>query len=663
MLGWLFFLASAALLAGSSLVVARRRGAHAGDRFFLGLLVAATHLALASVLCSPFHAYTPVGILATQAAIVGVAIPIARRIRTIEPASDPATPWRPLDLALALGIAVALFVSLAAQLCVPIAGWDERMYNASRPAYWLQYRSVLPYVTHNDRQVTFPFGAELWLGWPMMMTRTEWPARLASWLAHPACALGVFWLARAIGSARRAALAASLLVATTPTIMLNAGFGQKQDLWNAAYVLAAAYWAVRAGAASCRIGPATRPAETRDGPRHTLLAAVSIAFAVNVKITSLACVPVLGMLVVLAGTWREARRRALAAAIGLLAGVLLSGLVVTLASNVRAYGHPLGNPRLSALGKPDLSLQQAWTHAVRAPLFLVEFPEIPIESARRSLERAGRSVLATLRADAPLRLEGDPVWPGRFEFTVAGTAWRYSLGGMLMLPALAWAVGRGLREVRRTWPRVTLSGPVWAGATALPLFLGLVFLVRWMGGAAERYWIGAYAVSAAVGVEMLARATRGRPSARALTVAALVWAAYPPLITYARRIDWATTKERLAAVDEPFAAAVGAMPAGARILAVLSQSARDYPLFRPRDGYPNYVASWGKEKPDRDRLRRLIERHRITHVLFGHPQVIGLHWDGGLSIIPLVEFVRALPGARQVPLQGTDQLLFELPGS
>ncbi|MFN0131585.1 MAG: hypothetical protein ACKVW3_03485 [Phycisphaerales bacterium] len=654
--GFAMYILSAVLLTGTSWLIARRIATRADDRYFLFVAAAATQLAVVSLVSSAFRAYTPLGFLAVQAVLSVMRLGVARRWKpghgprhVIEPVKG----WSAVELLLAGAIGIALVVTLIAQAEVPILGWDERMYNASRPAYWIGYQSVLPSITHNDRQVTFPLGAELWLGWPMMMTRLEWPARLTHWLAHPAGALGVFWLARAIGAPRVFALGGALLFASTPSVMLNAGFAQKQDLWTAVFVIQAAFWVVRAGA--------------HDAARASFLAAYAIAFAANVKITALACLPALALLVLLAGSWHAMVRRSISCTLGLLAGLVLSGLVVTVAYNARTYGHPLGNPKLSALGKPDFSLRQTWTHAVRAPLFLFEMPDIPSEPLRRSIERGGKSVIMTLGADRPLRLEEDAVWPGAFAFTAPSTGWRYSLGGTFMLPALTIAAIVALRELRRSWPSPRLSAASWAAGTAIPLFLGLVFMVRWMGGAAERYWIGAYSLAVALISFHAYRFVEWREARRALRLAlaaaALIWAVYPSIVAHARRVDWASSPERAAGADEPFADAIAAMPKGARILAFLSQATRDYPLFRPRDGYPNYVASWGKARPDRERLVRLIERHRITHVLFSNQHAIGLHWDGGIDIRAAVEWTRSLPGARQVPIKAKDQVLFELPAS
>ena len=83
-------------------------------------------------------------------------------------------------------------------LATPIYSGDEKMYHASRVLYWIQHRSVFPYVSHNDRQTVSPFGSELFFLWPVLLTRTESIGRMVFWLAYPGVAVGQYWLLRSL---------------------------------------------------------------------------------------------------------------------------------------------------------------------------------------------------------------------------------------------------------------------------------------------------------------------------------------------------------------------------------------------------------------------------------------------------------------------------------
>src|SRR5205823_10697251 len=90
-------------------------------------------------------------------------------------------------------LCVAIFISLSLinQIMAPISGFDERMYHASRVLYWISNHSIFPYMTHNDRQVMIPFGAELLFLWPVLFTKSELFGRVIFWLAYPFSTIGL----------------------------------------------------------------------------------------------------------------------------------------------------------------------------------------------------------------------------------------------------------------------------------------------------------------------------------------------------------------------------------------------------------------------------------------------------------------------------------------
>jgi hypothetical protein len=260
-------------------------------------------------------------------------------------------------------------------------------------------------------------------------------------------------------------------------------------------------------------------------------------------------------------------------------------------------------------------------------------------------------------------LEELATWPGHYTFEVGAYAERFSLGGVLWLPfALIGAVGLA-REGWRSFPVLRLSGRSWVLITMLPLFLGLVFLVRWMGGAAERYWICAYALSLPITGSIAGGWCGRRRGLAIVALALLAYAAWPALVVHARAIphwhEWTRATSRL---DEPFEEIVSGMEPGARILLVASQNGRDYPLFLPRRGYPNALYSWGKSAPDPERLDRLIAEYAITDVVFENDHGVSLQWDGSVQTGSLVKRMAARRDFVSVPIVTPGERWFHLGG-
>ena len=166
------FATSAALLAYCSMALARRFGATPADRYWIALAAAVTQLAAIAVVLSPTRSLTPTGFLLVQlfiAAVLGWTIGLPSTDRSAWPSVRAAFGGsrRLLLFAIALFLALGLWMTAA----MPIHAFDDRMYRASRVAYWLQHHSVLPWTTHNDRQTAFPFGSELLFFWPVLFTR------------------------------------------------------------------------------------------------------------------------------------------------------------------------------------------------------------------------------------------------------------------------------------------------------------------------------------------------------------------------------------------------------------------------------------------------------------------------------------------------------------
>jgi len=111
-------------------------------------------IAVVAQVLSPVHQLRPVAFL-----IVQVIVALIVRLTIKPPAFDrrlfrdhvrllKATPTRRMLL---LVIGLLLLLALAVIIAVPINGFDDRMYRASRAAYWLQHRSLLPWNSQNDR--------------------------------------------------------------------------------------------------------------------------------------------------------------------------------------------------------------------------------------------------------------------------------------------------------------------------------------------------------------------------------------------------------------------------------------------------------------------------------------------------------------------------------
>jgi hypothetical protein len=509
--------------------------------------------------------------------------------------------------------------------------------------YWLQNRSTFPFPTHNLRQTLFPPGTELVSVWPLLFVRQEWLCRMAFWLCLPLGAAGVWSVCRALGCSARAALGGMVLWCSTPGVTAYAE-SLKSDAWVAVFLLGAAYWLSSA-----------RPPAERPGVRF-LLAGVFVALAANCKITSLGALPAIVLIAVLGCRgWRARLRALLGTSAGLTAGVALSGLGVVLIYGAVTFGHPLGPRGFRTHTQTPPGLTAHVTQLLRVPFFLAEPPEVWSEGVRAGLEHAGASASRALGLYRLLPGEEQWPYPGRFEYRVPWVANAYSLGGVLWLPMLGvaamWCVRRQLLAGK------PLGGVAVPAALSGCLLLAIAWSVRWMGAGPNRFWLGAYALSVPVAAAFISRWAR-RPAVAAAACLGLVWTVYPSLRTVTSRALTAARSTGSSTVLEPFEEVTRHLRPGACVLLIAGQNIREWGLFDPAHGFPNRVWSWAGSTPDSQGVTTMLGRKPITDIVMEHDTVVGVNWDSGVSVRPIVKMLRSRTDFVEIPLTTPTMRLF-----
>jgi hypothetical protein len=543
-----------------------------------------------------------------------------------------------------------IVLSGLSQLATPINIWDDRMYHASRVLYWIQYRSVFPYISHNDRQTVTPFGSELFFLWPVLLSRTESVGRMFFWLAYPGAAIGQYLLLRGLRLSRELALVGALILLSTP-LVADSAIGLRPEMWAVMALLGTAYWAV----AIC-LNP------ERIEAKCFFLGLFAI-FSINARPTALALLPSIAIIPFCTRTAVRPLLRLRALSSGLLCGIALSSLIIPLGFNFVRYGNPFGAAALQKVVGADISPIQLYTHAVRLPFLLLELPDVAVPpSVLARLDNVGNQTISALGAGAPLPLEDKLQWLGKFSYRLPERATRFSIWGVLWIPVLAFAVCLSLREVRVTWPEVCLTSIPGLLLLAVPLFVAIVLGTRWVPNAAvpDRFLIGPYALMLPIAMALAGTYISGRRLREAVALLVVVFGVYQPLragmYDAVHSVVSPITPDK---VDEPFQEALGSIPDGAHILFVGNQNAPDYPLFSPRAHYANSVTPWGKTPFDGERMQALIQSEQITHVLLQDDQTVQLRPYPPVSTSEMVAWLSYQPDIRDVPLSTPHMRLYQ----
>jgi hypothetical protein len=640
----LLLVASIILLIYCSHRIADRLARDRADYFFIAVAIAALQIGTLALLLSPFDGLTPICWVGAQTIVI---LPLALAISRFVPAVRDARPLRPFPQCISIFncsngarliaalIALVMAITVAKQAFLPISNVDDRNYHASRTAYWMQHHNLLPWVTHNDRQVVAPLGGELIFFWPTMITRSELPGLFVFWFSYPFSAIAVFLILRELGHTNLASATGSLVLCFTPMILLHTR-GVNPESWMMFFVLGFGFWMTRA------------LADPRPVP--FLFVGLYAALAFNARATALP-VLLLAPFVPLIFPTPSSRRRASGIIVGgAVLGLLAGGSIVVYGVNLARFHHPLGPKPFRDVHMSDLSAQQVRTHAARAFVALLEPPFAPGESTRQQLAGAYSRMLDAFAAGAPLPKEDEP-WPGPYHVTIKPFAENYSLPGLLWLPALV-AAAMYLGKHRGVHDRQIAALAI----VAAVLIAAVVFRIRWMSGMG-RFWIAPFALAVPLIVNLGHRAASHSRFIRGTCIVILAISVCSALCFTA--IDtYRALSEPLSAVglDEPFFEPLAHIPDGSKILLLDGQSSRDYPLFRPRDGFANQVVSWGKAAFDASWFSRYIQAEHPSHVLVQDDRELDFHWDPAVASAPFVAALAAHPDFREIPLPYTPHM-------
>jgi 4-amino-4-deoxy-L-arabinose transferase-like glycosyltransferase len=647
------FITSAMLLLGTAWLIVSQTGQRFNEQVWI--FVGTVSLQLGSIvsIASYFSSLTPLGWLSVQGALTLMSIGGVWLIRGRSSIFRLQSRWWP-DLRETMstispvgwtgvgGILIFIILTGLIQAFTPLSNpayGDERMYHASRVIYWLQNQSVFPYDTHNDRQVVFSFGGEIFFLWSLVFLKSEAVGRLIFWSGYPLSSLGIYLLTRSLNIDPNKAIITTLVFTATPIVARHAT-GLKPELWLTFFVLGVAFWLV----------------QLYKDPKEKQFAffwlGVLVALSINVKFTALLLILLLGALFWHIPT-KEDRWSSTGITIsGLAVGLLLSGSMLLFSNNLINYGHILGPESMRQVHASEISVRQLYTHLVRLPFLLFELPEVPLVTLQNRLTSWGNVAMHALGADQLLPLENNTNWPGYFTFSIPQVANKFSLGGLVWLPLL---IASSVEIIKLKTNRNSLLILV---LMDLLLLAGIVFLVRWMAHSKlpERFLIAPYALGLVIGVDALKSRLDKIKFIQIVVLLLVIYTVYPEVRSQFMKTETALAfPSTMTLLNMPFAEALNYIPDHSTILLAGSQDVPDYPLFAPNSNYSNRVISWGKSTFNSDRLRQLIDSNHVTHVLIQNDQQLFFHWDPPVNTSEMVEWLTQQPEFDEVPLQAESE--------
>lgn len=220
-------------------------GIHSGGlwrrSFLIGLVASTSVVVLGIETLSPSNALSRASLTALGL-LAAAAFAAVLRQRPLE--AGDTRPLTPFERAVVVGLVVVGTCTLIVALCAPPNTWDSMTYHMARVAEWYDHGTVAFYPTAIDRQLWQPpFAEYLLLVTYGVLAGRDYLANLPQWIAAAGAVVAAMEIARLLGASRTLQLVSALVVATTPTVVLEASSTQN-DLLAALWLSVAAYLAL-----------------------------------------------------------------------------------------------------------------------------------------------------------------------------------------------------------------------------------------------------------------------------------------------------------------------------------------------------------------------------------------------------------------------------------
>lgn len=139
-----------------------------------------------------------------------------------------------------LPVTLIILITGFMAIYAPANTWDSLAYRLTRVEYWIQYKSLDFYATHDQRQLYVPPFLEMFMLHLRVLSGDDRLANIPQWLALVASVIGVTSITKQLGGNRRQQLLSAYVVSTIPMGVYQAPSTQSDFLtgaWLVCFIL------------------------------------------------------------------------------------------------------------------------------------------------------------------------------------------------------------------------------------------------------------------------------------------------------------------------------------------------------------------------------------------------------------------------------------------
>lgn len=328
-------------------------------------------------------------------------------------------------------LGVSVFITYAVSFVVILFAvpneFDAMTYRMARIGYWYQNSSLMPWLTPNLGQTTYPQNAELVRLWSILLRGTDQLAAYSSWISGLVSMVAILGLGNFIGFKKEHTLFAAFVWTTLPQNILQLTSHQV-DMVVAACVLSVMYFLY--------LG-----IQYKNAP-YLILSGIGFGLGFGTKPTIYFLIPGIGLAVL--ALWlaqpRQRFRYIVVWAIACLAGLLLFGIYVYIL-NLISTSKWIGSPDfVDSVIREEISRTELFLLNTPRYLYgLVEFTGLPLLIDVLLTTAKNFTALALLRGTPFLGSEFD-AFLKTYNPPLEVTTWYGPLGFLLFLPGNLWGL-------------------------------------------------------------------------------------------------------------------------------------------------------------------------------------------------------------------------------
>jgi len=314
-------------------------------------------------------------------------------------------------------LTLILLLSLLIRNKSPVYQFDDKMYRASTPLFWIQNKSVFRFETFNQRKNVFLYGSGLVYMWPMLFQVNENIALILYWLAFPLSILVIYYFSEFFTNKVTVRLFSAVIYAITPIIFEYYSYSLVQESWLGLLLLSSVYFLFL---------DLKSESKTKE---ISICVGLILGLLGFIKLTGWFYFPIFLLSYFYVFKYKAINKLKYVF-IGFIISFFITGNFLAVYQNIKLYSSPFGSVGFQQEHLSDRSLKTIKIQAARIPFLFLEFPVFS-KYLTEKVENFFQVNSKILGATAFLVKENENWWIGKYQYDLSPINKRFSVGGII----------------------------------------------------------------------------------------------------------------------------------------------------------------------------------------------------------------------------------------